>query len=175
MLGCCDGQFKGRFVEAGRFGAPVFSYLAFEEVLMTPPQVWLISLIGDDWSKPIRYSVSDEDSIDRNWDDLRAVNRAGGRGGDLVGRAPVDLTVHFTTESMGIDSMSGARWFRGEVRAETPSGRGRAVVDMFCDTAIAVRGVYPLPAYCELVILSYTGRPAGCGRKDVPIVIYPTM
>jgi hypothetical protein len=174
MLGCCAGQFKGGFVEAGRSGAPIFSYLAFEEVMMRPPQVWLISLIGDDPSKPLRYSVCDEDSIDRNWDDLRAVRRSGGRGGDLVGRAQVDLELHFTTESRGIDSMSGARWFRGELRAETPSGRGNAAVDMFCDTAIAVRGVYPLPASCELVIMSYTGRPAGCGRKDVPIVMYPT-
>ncbi|HVP56689.1 MAG TPA: hypothetical protein VMU02_01220 [bacterium] len=174
MLGCCAGQFKGGFVEAGPPGTAVFSYLAFEEVMVRPPQVWLISLVGGYSPKPIRYSLSDEDSIDRNWDDLRAVRRAGGRGGDLVGRDRVDLTLHLTTESAGSDPMSGARCYHGELTAETPSGRGSAAIDMFCDTAIAVRGVYPLPAFCELVIMSYTRSALGRGRKDVPIVIYPT-
>ncbi len=173
LRGCCAGQFTGYFGEVGSPEAPIFRYLVWDKVMMTPPQVWLVSLNSDSQRQPIRYSPEGEDSLYSGWDYSGAVNRLKGRRGNLIAAEPVDLALHLRADSVGVDSVCGVTRYACEVVASTPIGSGAVNLAMFCNTLIQVRGVFPLPRRRDLVIVTYSGYPSGCKEKDAPIVIHP--
>lgn len=171
--GCCANQFVGYYAQSLSSPDSLVWYLSWYEVMLTKPQLWSVSLNGNHPKEPIRIDREPMDSMRTGWEEWDNAARAEGRRSKLYSAAPVDLTLHLRAERMGVDSLMGAPRYACEVSISTPTGSGRLNLTTFCSTLIQARGVFSLPEDCRLLVLTYTGEPAGCKETDVPLVVYP--
>ena len=171
--GCCANQFVGYYAQSMPSPDSLVWYLSWYEVMLTKPQLWSVSLNGNHRREPIRIDRESMDSMRTGWEEWDNAARAEGQRSKLYSAAPIDLTLRLRSERMGVDSLTGAPRYACEVSISTPTGSGRLNLTTFCSTLIRVRGVFPLPENCQLLVLTYTGDAAGCKETDVPLVVYP--
>lgn len=193
------GQFSGRLYEAMESGATPVIYLELDYIVYPLcPDFWIINL-SDSNTRPILIEPCGKDSAQYGREILNAIKNSNRRRGALIARETCDMLLHFSADSVGVDSTCGATIYQAHLEVETPIGKGEANFATLCNTTIGVRGVYPLPLGCELVIVRYTAQELGCdrslqlsvvwdhnaadrytfrragwGKKEFPVVIYPS-
>jgi hypothetical protein len=173
---CCgtSGQFIARLAEIGSPERPVFWYLSLEYLgIGRPAEVWLVSLNRSNPTQPIRYIVPSADSLHGGWETWRTVSRLKGRRAWLSSLRDVDIALHFKTHSIGQDSAGSGPRYLCELAAETPRGAGQVTFTTSQDRIVQIRGVYPLPASADLIVVTHTGIARRDSQEDIPIVLYP--
>jgi hypothetical protein len=168
------GQFYAYFGEVTSSDQGGFCYLACYSLMLTLPQVWVVSFGDSQPAQPVLYKPFASECPDSVWQAWKTLTQQEGKRTELHGLERFDLEVRLSADSTGVDTLCGATSYQGALVAEAAGGRGTVSLTMFCDTLIRIRGVYQLPGRPEKVVfITYKGTACECQEVNLPIVIYP--